>query len=358
MIIHVFKLNLKSYQLNLGITKSFIELYNYNRSNTPKPFFLYFGQTSDIVKAKYEAILSKNSEFDYQFCKNEIELKNFILQHSTESYLLHGVSYKCMYILIRNHIKNLNWVCWGYGSSINYKSWKSVISAPFKWWLYHHFRSIIVLLDGDRKTLESDYKIKNVKTLSYYTDTTIKIRDVFDHCRASYKPKKKIVLYLGNSGHCIDSYFTLLKKFHSYAGNIEIHCMLQYVADKDKRKQAKLIEYGMQLYGDDFYPDTKYMTPEVYLEYMNQADIYVCGAINQSGLGAISTSLALGKKVYITGKNYEHIISKKYKVFKLSSLDETFAEPLNEQDSLWNYNIRFNLIEISKQEWSKYLATL
>lgn len=358
MIIHVFKLNLKAYQLNLGITRSFIELYSYAQSNTEKPFFLYFGQTSDVIQAKYKAMLSEANETDYSFCKDEIELKKFVSLHRMEPYLLHGVSYKCMYLLIRYQVQNLNWVCWGHGSSINYKSWKSVISTPFKWWLYHHFRSTIVLLDGDRKTLERDYGMKNVKTLSYYGNEWIKMHDIFERCRACHRRKEKPVIYLGNSGHCMDSYFNLLEKFRNYAGCLEIHCMLQYVADKDKNKQTELIKLGKQLYGDNFYPDTEYMTPEVYLEYMNQADIYICGAVNQSGLGAISVSLALGKKVYITGKNYQHIIGEQFKAFELSALDETFTDPLDKRDSLWNYNTFLNRMEPSKQGWCQYLATL
>ena len=272
--------------------------------------------------------------------------------------MLHGVSYKCMYLLIHYRVKNLNWVCWGHGSSINRRSWKSIISVPFKWWLYHHFYSVVVLLDGDKKTLETDYGVKNIMTIPYYGNGWLKMRDLFDRYRLSYKPKEKPVVFLGNSGHCMDSYFDLLEKFREYAGRIEIHCMLQYIADKDKRRQTKLIELGKQIYGDDFYPDTKYMTPEVYLEYMNQADVYICGAVNQSGLGAISVSLALGKKVYITGKNYEYIIGEQFKAFELSELDETFAKPLDEQDRLWNYNTLFKGVEPSKQGWCRYLATL
>ena len=32
---------------------------------------------------------------------------------------------------------------------------------------------------------------------------------------------------------------------------------------------------------------------------MNKCSIYICGSVNQTGLGAISTCMLLGKKIYI-----------------------------------------------------------
>lgn len=358
MIIHVFKLNLKAYQLNFGITRGLVELHKSALSEHDRPFFVYYGKTSDEIREKYEELFYDLNNAEYQFCMNEEELRTFVYKHISEPYLLHGVSYKCIYLLIRYNVKNLNWVCWGQGSKINFHNWKSIIFTPVKYWMYHHFRSTVVLLDGDRKTLARDYGVRNIKLLPYFPESQLRLREVYERLRTSADVNEKPVVYLGNSGHCIDYYFEFLNKFRRYVGKIEVHCMLQYISDSDKTKERKLIDMGKQYFGDDFYPDTTYMDMPTYLQYMNHCDVYICGAVEQSGLGAIGTSLALGKKVYITGKNYNHIISQGCKVFNVSSLDDSFITPLSENDKILNYNIQFSGLDNSKQEWNRYLATL
>ncbi len=358
MIIHVFKLNLEAYQLNLGIVRSFVVLYKEAKLDVIKPFFLFYGSISNNIKQKYCDLLNSLSYLEYKCVETPKELKEFVDFHKVEPYLLHGVSYGCMFSFVRLCVKNLNWVCWGQGSSINYRNWKSVIFTPFKRWIYHHFRTTIVLLDGDRLTLTRDFALKNIVVLPYYSENCQRLRDVYDQLRALHYDNDKPVIYLGNSANCIDSYFELLNILSRFVGKIEIHCMLQYGSTTSQKKREDLINYGKCLFGDDFYPDVNYMDERSYLQYMNKCDVYICGRKDQSGLGAIYTMLILGKKIYITGKNFDHIISKSFRVFKLSSLDDDFLIPLSDEDRILNYNLQFSEKETNWEAWVKYLSGL
>lgn len=358
MIIHVFKLDLEAYQLNFGIVRSFVSLYKETKSDCIKPFFLFYGCINNEIKEKYFALLEALSYSEYKCVETPKELKKFVTSHKVEPYLLHGISYKGMFSFVRLNVKNLNWICWGQGASINYRNWKSIIFTPFKRWIYHHFQTTVVLLNGDKLTLMKDYAMKNIIVLPYYTESYERMRDVYNQLRSLNYDKDKPVIYLGNSTNCIDSYFELLNTLSRFVGKIELHCMLQYGSTSSHKKLEDLINYGKSLFANDFYPDVDYMDERTYLQYMNKCDVYICGRKSQSGLGAIHTALILGKKIYITGKNFDHIISKSYRVFELSSLDDTFMHPLSDEDRILNYNLQFSQQETIRSAWVEYLSAL
>lgn len=358
MIVHVLNLNLVAYQLNFSVIRIYIRLYKDAISENEKPFFLLYGQTNEEIIDKYNEIYDELNWTDFCYCTTRKELHKFIRNYRTNPYLLHGMTYKGIFEMITSSAKNLNWVCWGAGTRINYKNWKSVVFTPVKYWLYHHFRTTIVLLKGDKQTLERYFGMKNIIMLPYYMEKHERMQNVYDSLRNISKNSSKPVVYLGNSGNCMDSYFELLNRLERFAGKIELHCMLQYMAPPVAKRKDELISLGTRLFGKDFCPDITYMAPESYLQYMNRCDVYICGAKEQSGLGAIGVCLTLGKKIYITGKNYTHIMGQSYKVFELSELDDNFCIPLSEEDSYRNYKLQYAILEPIKKQWLGYLRTL
>ena len=354
MIIHVFNLAIKAYQLNFSIIRSLLEVSKGEDKEQIMPYFLFYGTADRMMIEKYD-LFFKNLSYPYfKYCFTLKEYWQFVHSHSTSPYLLHGPTYKNLFYSIVCGMRNINWVCWGKGSQTNRKNWK-----PIKKWMYNHFKSTIVLLEGDSFTLQKDFGLRQIILLPYFDERLLRMQHKYEMLmHENNRVNQKPVVYLGNSGNCVGSYFNLLRMLDGFVSKIEIHCMLQYIPASAEEQVKQLIVMGREIFGTDFHPDTTYMDEDAYIDYMNRCDIYICGAENQSGLGAIYTCLSLGKKIYITGKNLEHIVNSNYIVYKLSSLDTSLMEPLTESAIRWNSNLRFSQLDSIRQGWLKYLSSL
>ena len=113
----------------------------------------------------------------------------------------------------------------------------------------------------------------------------------------------KPVVFLVNSQYWINSYIDMLPRLHKYKGRIKIQCMLNYPFKKAEN-YYELVKLGRSIFGDDFGTNEDYYSDRKdYINYMNSCDIYICSVDKQTGLGAISTCLQLGKKIILKMTN-------------------------------------------------------
>lgn len=358
VILHVLNLNVP--QLSIPIIESFAEL---SRGIGILQEVVLYGRCNSSLKHKYEIEL-KNSRLEFRYVTNLVDLF-FILKKRTESIcLLHGLSYDVMLCVLMSGI-DTNWICWGAGSSINKDNIKSVLFTPVKKYIYKRFKTIVVLMYGDRLSLECDFGVKNVSVLPYYSHRNNIYRGFYVDLKKvnidtyNHKGKKKILL--GNSAHNINGYYELLYKLARFKDNIEVHCMMQYPRLKQE-EMDRFIERSFEILGAHVQIDTDMMDYTQYVQYINQCDIYMCSNKNQSGLGAIYSCLMLGKKVYLAGKNLEWISSLGYKVFNTKSLDSMteniFFEDLSQELQDKHFNMRYEEQFAHKRQWVEYLKSL
>ena len=95
---------------------------------------------------------------------------------------------------------------------------------------------------------------------------------------------------------------------------------------------------------------------------MSKFDIYVCGRLGQSGLGAANTSIILGKKVFLTGKNLQWMRSRGLFVYDLNDIengsDSDFFTLLTEEQKKFNFESQFAGIEEIMDRWIQYLQKI
>lgn len=362
MIIHVFTAD--RLQLVPLISKGFATIYK----DDAESFFLFYG-TKSTDFSLYSKIMTNIGFSNYVFCKSRFEFLRFVVKNRNHPFLFHAGSYSWFIIAFLCGCKNVNWVCWGSGSQINKRN-LSALSSPVKRAIYYKFSSIITLMDDDRWSLVRDFGISEskVRTISYMSlgdainnyDLLSKELLLSGSCKAiSAKPS----VLLGNNPSCIKSYFTLLKQLERFKGQISIHCMLNYSLNKNK-EYYDLCRLGSSLFSSDFVCDEVfYPERSDYIRYMNSYDIYICGSERQSGIGAIETCLKLGKKIFLTGKNFNWIKNEfNAVIFEVDSLNDIsysdFVAPLSREEMLYNYNSSISRKAKYTAKWREYLSEL
>lgn len=357
MIVHTFRLT--SFHLNKSLIRAFNEISTNNSAIVP--YFLIYGTYIETEVKKHLDLFDQLGITNYYFSHSIKELYQFAKENKNLSFLLHGMTYACMCTLIISGVK-LNWVCWGAGASVNWRNWKSILFTPFKILIYHRFHTIITLMAGDKITLEHDFLLKGVKVLPYFAYNAVHFKDKFIKLNRNKDHKSKLAVLLGNSAHCIDTYYELLDKLSRFKGLITVNCMMQYPRI-DNRILLDLKEKGEALFGrDSFFLDTEMLETEAYFAYMAKFDIYICGTLEQSGLGAANTCIILGKKVYLTGKNLDWMRSCGLFVCDVKSIENSsdcdFLELLTERQKNFNFNKRYTSVEEIKEKWIRYLQII
>jgi len=354
MIIHIFKLT--TFHLN----KTLIKAMHKVSSNISEisPYFLIYGSFNEMEVRKHIELFKQSRITNYDFAYNPKMLYQFAIKNRQHSFLLHGTTYACMCILAFAGVK-LNWVCWGAGASINKRNWKSILFTPFKILIYHRFRNITTLMVGDKVTLEHDFGLKGIEVLPYYPYNKVHFKDRLMMLNKTSVHREKLAVLLGNSAHCIDSYYELLGKLSRFKGLVTINCMMQY-PQVDKRTLSDLKNKGEAIFGkDSFFCDTEMLGTEAYFAYISKFDIYVCGKLRQSGLGAANTSIMLGKKVFLTGKNLQWMRSSGLFVYDLNDIekgsDSDFFTPLTEEQKKLNFDKEYADVEEITNKWIQYL---
>lgn len=346
MVVHVF--NADAPHLVLSIAEKFIEIIK------KKQIFVFYG-TKNTKWEKYEK-LSRNFPYnEFIYCSSYFDFVRKVKIPRGQLIFLHGVNYYWLLCFSLSRYSNFHFVCWGSGTQIHHNI-KSRLSILLKIFVYNRCKCIITLMDEDRKTIQRNFHVNNVHTISYVGRVSeILINGLYEFSFNS----KKLVVFLGNNSHQMLSYFQLLDRLEPLAGKLEVHCMLNYSL-KNNLLLDKLKEKGRALWGDDFVLDTKLYPIEEYPSYMNQCDVYICKAEEQTGIGAISTLAYLGKKIYLSGKNLSWARDLGYFVSDISELNDItvdFYLPLPEKARKCNREIYKNRFELSKKNWNDYINT-
>lgn len=358
MIVHI--LTAKRYHLVPGIVKGFATVY---KDDAQHRFLLIGDSYTDW--SRYKELFHKIGFDDYQFVLSKRQLFCQLWRNRKHPVLVHADSYLHFLLAFASGCRNVSWVCWGAGASIQDNK-KSKITAPLKSWMYHRFYSIVTLMEEDRKSIIRDFKIppSKINTIPYASCGGLSLRN--EICLRLLKENmtansEKPIVLLGNNPNNMKYYIQLMDMLSPFKGKISVHCMMNYSLNKDQRYED-FINHGKNIFGDDFQSDEEfYRGSENYVNYMNRCDIYMCGCPDQTGLGALNTVLQLGKKVYVTGKNYEWGIKEcDAVVFNINDVNDydDFVKPLSESQKMHNSNAIRNKKQIPPKLWKEYLHQL
>ena len=355
-IYHIFKAD--AYFHTLDMIENIIKYSKYKHffvvvgiNERTKPFFdtLFLNHHYDQYTYIYEKSSSRYTRlisnilkrlFSIELHNFEIDLLKYISNSSGNSIILHS-NYTTVFYLLFSFMKNKNkiWVCWGsiynpeHSNSIKYNLGIYLYKI-----IYNNYSSIICTMQADCDHLIRLYNVKNTCFIPYYSDLCVAANSLIKE--EVENNNNDIRVLLGNSGRCIDSYYDDLKKLAIFnINNIKIECMLNY--GSTDIQNTNLIQVATELFGDRFKVQTTLLAKEDYYTIMNEFDIYISSVKSQSGLGAIYLQLLLGKKIFLAGKNYEHInsfgaiIYHSDQIMKFSFRE--FSKPLTNKEKAHNY---------------------
>lgn len=357
MIVHIF--TAKRYHLVPSIAKGFVTIYK----DSGQHKILLWGR-GPINWQLYDDLFQEVGFADYFFCESKWKLFKLLRKDRSNSVLFHAGSYSHFLIAFIAGCRNVNWVCWGSGASIR-NSWRSRLLVLPKSWIYRHFSSIVTLMDADRDSIIHDFKVNpaRVRTIPYASSGGKNQRDEICLSLLKNEMKKNIkpVVLLGNNPSNMVYYIKLMDFLKPFKGKICVHCMMNYSVNKNQQYED-FIKHGTDLFGDDFKSNEEFYEGNLeFVNYMNTCDVYMCGCPDQTGLGALSTVLELGKKAFVTGKNYDWATKEcGAKVFNISDIKdyEGLVKPLSTEEKLQNYNAIIKTRDLPPLLWKEYLRQL
>lgn len=363
VIYHIFNANV--YFLTCGLIESIIRfsehdhffvvvgVNEFNKSYFDDLFlryhssnYKYINETSSSKKTRIISDLSKRL-LKTEFYNFEIDLLKYISSLSHQVIILHGNFTTLFYLFFRLNNNNKNWVCWGFIYFLHkdlHKKLYKIRNSLFRN-IYNSYSNIICLMQEDCDELKKLYKLKNTFFLPYFNELPLIIEKLN---LTEAKKDNTIRILLGNSGNCIDSYYQDLEKLKVYINNnISIDCMLNYGSTEEQN--SSLIKSAALVYSTKFKAHTALWPKEQYYNFMNQFDIYISSRRTQSGLGAIYLLLLLGKKVFLAGKNFEHIKNSGAIIFHSDQINEfsfqDFSRELNKDEKKHNYFAIMDLLD-------------
>lgn len=350
-IYHIF--NATASHLSADIIEAILKNSSHNH------FFILIGD--EDKKNIYISIFKKYDFNDYVYygCFQDFKHNSSFLKRK-DCILIHAGKYHWMFFFFLRRYYNVNWVCWGSGMVLR-NTFKSKLSFFVKYILYNYFNSIVVLMTPELNYAKRIYRLKNVFHIPYlgimndlYDFSEKKIEDTFLN-----KKSNKIIVFLGNNFYSIPSYISMLDTLYHLKGEIEIHCMVNYSLDIQNEYYVTLCQKGIDLYGKDFIVHTEFYELKDFPDFMNLCDVYICGVSKQTGLGAIYACIKLGKKLYLTGNNYDYIKDQNYIVHSCSELNNITKEELVEytlEERLFNFR-NYQRLHNQKElyeRWEKY----
>ncbi|MBS5527839.1 MAG: TDP-N-acetylfucosamine:lipid II N-acetylfucosaminyltransferase [Prevotella sp.] len=276
---------------------------------------------------KNHVFLPYNS-LKYYFCLIEY-LRNNPISNLIVHFEMSGfapILYKTEYPVV--------WCCWGGIPQYNKKSilkylrrsywFKNFIEACYK---------VVALTDSDKKMIEQNYNCNGVITLSYSYIYNFDSFDLRKHEECSNR------ILIGNSAYFLNEYYNIAEKLKTHKG-LELTFMCSYGRPENekyiqwKKKIKEILEpNNIVIFWEENIP---------LIEYNKRLATYgvlIMGMQRQSGLGACTTALGMGIKVYLNGVNYAYYINKKLRVHHIKELEKEEIKQLlsqSNEDAVYN----------------------
>lgn len=226
--------------------------------------------------------------------------------------MLHGLLLSLVDLLIlRCFGKRIVYVHWGRPLSLSSHG-KALDVLRYKL-----LSKVFVLMPPEARSFQSIMGDDNVATIVYPA------KGKREYSQVSFINDKGAIdahVILGNNCFCIDEYPLFLDKLQG-GTNLKVVCMLNNGLERDEIKRAAFIAKYKKIFSDAFVPWVEVVPFDEYVKTQATCPFYCCPCAHQSGLGAISVSIRMGKGIFLRGDNYQHFKSMGCKIYNLDDFD-------------------------------------
>ena len=277
---------------NEKVTIPTIETYRHQFSADNNPFVIFGGSHTNNY-LKYENVEKLREDFlgTVQLLK---KMKNADRVH------IHGLfSFWLLGILALNKRigKKVVWYIWGddlYCLTRVKGSFTNKLHLFLRTKACSHIEYIATDIMGDyqraKKILMRDYKFFELRFTKDF------ISGILPYVDDEY-PHDSINILVGNSATKTNHHIEVFEKLRKYrTENIKVYVPLSYGSNS---YAESVISEGKRIFGDKFYPMTKFMEKEQYFRFLMTIDVAIFANDRQQALGNIVALLYAGKKVYM-----------------------------------------------------------
>jgi len=187
--------------------------------------------------------------------------------------------------------KHLVYIHWGGNIFRNGRFWK------FRLWGISLFISrIFVLMKPEIEYFKRIMPLNKIAILPYWGGQPFALRQ-------RDQPDKRSIVF-GNNRYGMKGWGRILSEMKGGEFH-EIICMMNYGGENNEEEMRLFIEEWGRKFGRAFKPWKSLVSLEEYYATMKSSQFYVCPMPEQSGLGAIYTSIEYGKAIFLRGDNYK-----------------------------------------------------
>ena len=157
-------------------------------------------------------------------------------------------------------------------------------------------------------------------------------------------------IIIGNSASLTGNHISVFERLKNLGiNNTKISAPLSY---GNKAYADKVISVGKQLFGQDFFGITEYMSLDDYNKYLLSNGIFIYGNWRQEAVGNILIAMYLGGKVFLSAKNplFEFYKGKGLEIFTIENMNKIDLEtPLSQEAISHNRTILRNMYSKERQ---------
>lgn len=229
-------------------------------------------------------------------------LRLVVQLHCSNKVMLHGLFNTHILIILALCpwvLKKCYWMIWG-GDLYSHSKARNTLIAKAKEALRRFVISrighLVTYIEGDVELARQWYGAKGqyhecLLYLSNVVEPSV-LSPVQECCGTGV-----LRVLVGNSADPSNDHIPVLERLRSIDdANIFIYVPLSY---GDERYARKIVEKGVEWFGDRFIPLTAYMPFQAYLDFLKGMDIAVFNHRRQQAMGNTITLLGMGKNVYM-----------------------------------------------------------
>jgi hypothetical protein len=147
-------------------------------------------------------------------------------------------------------------------------------------------------------------------------------------------------IMVGNSASYTNNHPYILDRLHECGFNGLINMPLSY--PKSTRYVHKIINYGKNLFGEQFVPITDYMSLEQYNKLMLSVNSFIYGNLRQEAVGNILIALYIGGRVFLEKTNplYSYYLNKGLIIYSIEEMTNSLlVRPMQPENVARNRQI-------------------
>ncbi|KUM52484.1 TDP-N-acetylfucosamine:lipid II N-acetylfucosaminyltransferase [Rheinheimera sp. EpRS3] len=240
-------------------------------------------------------------------------------------------------------LKKCYWAVWGgdlYVYQLGRRNWKWHVNEFFRRPVIKNMGHLVTYVEGDVQLARNWYRAKGK-----YHECLMYHSNLYKNYTLPNKDSDIINIQVGNSSDPSNNHIELLEKLLPFKDqNIRILTPLSYGSPTHAKK---VMELGVEWFGDKFQPITEVMSFDRYLGFLGSVDIALFNHERQQAMGNTITLLGLGKTVYMRSDTTQWLLFEEKNIAvkdiqKFNSLDfkhdECNAEMIAKYFSAENYH--------------------